>query len=64
MYTCVCNAIRECELRKAARQYRTGGAESVYAKLGKTPNCGQCLDEAQLVIDEERDALMEPATAA
>ncbi|KLI64303.1 (2Fe-2S)-binding protein [Aurantiacibacter marinus] len=64
MYTCICNAIRECELRKAARQYQTGGAESVYAKLGKRPNCGHCLEDAQDIIEEERAALFEPASAA
>jgi len=64
MYTCICNAIRECDLRKAARQYSTGGAESVYAKLGKRPNCGQCLEDAQDIIEEERHALFEPASAA
>ncbi len=63
MYTCICNAIKEADLRKAARQHR-GGAESVYAKLGKRPNCGQCLEEAQYVIAEEREALAEPMVAA
>ncbi|APE27143.1 (2Fe-2S)-binding protein [Aurantiacibacter gangjinensis] len=63
MYTCICNAIKECELRKAARQHR-GGAESVYAKLGKRPNCGQCLEEANEVIEEERAALLPPMVAA
>ncbi len=63
MYTCICNAIKEADLRKAARQHR-GGAESVYAKLGKRPNCGQCLEEAQHVIAEEREALAEPKVAA
>ena len=63
MYTCICNAIKECELRKAARQYR-GGAESVYAKLGKRPNCGHCLEEAEELIQEEREALAEPMAAA
>ncbi|TIX51264.1 (2Fe-2S)-binding protein [Alteraurantiacibacter aquimixticola] len=60
MYICVCNAIRECELRNAAR--RTGGdAESVYAALGKRPNCGHCLDDADDVIVEERNCAA-PAT--
>ena len=63
MYTCVCNAIRECELRTAARQHR-GGAESVYAKLGKRPNCGHCLEEAEELIAEEREALLTPLAAA
>jgi bacterioferritin-associated ferredoxin len=63
MYTCVCNAIRECDLRKAARQH-VGDAESVYAKLGKRPNCGQCLEEADELIAEERAALFAPRVAA
>ncbi|WP_442866723.1 (2Fe-2S)-binding protein [Aurantiacibacter sp. MUD61] len=63
MYTCICNAIRECDLRKAARQHN-GNAESVYAKLGKKPNCGNCLEEAEDVIREEREALIDPAIAA
>ncbi|MBH5323422.1 (2Fe-2S)-binding protein [Aurantiacibacter sediminis] len=63
MYTCICNAIRECDLRQAARQHN-GNAESVYAKLGKKPNCGNCLEEAEDVIREEREALIDPAIAA
>lgn len=63
MYTCICNAIRECELRKAARQH-SGDAESVYAKLGKRPNCGTCLDDAEQIILEEREMAVEPAIAA
>ncbi|WAT19165.1 ferredoxin [Aurantiacibacter sp. MUD11] len=63
MYTCVCNAIRECELRQAARQH-DGCAETVYAKLGKRPNCGHCLDEAEELIAEERAALPQPLEAA
>ena len=53
MYICVCNAIRECELRRTAR--RCGGdADAVYAALGKRPQCGQCLDEAAEILIEER----------
>lgn len=53
MYVCVCNAIRDCELRKAARAHR-GDVDAVYAALGKVPQCGQCLDEATDIIIEER----------
>lgn len=63
MYTCICNAIREDDLRTAARQHR-GGAESVYSKLGKRPNCGHCLEEAEGVIAEERERLACPLAAA
>ena len=63
MYICICNAIRECDLRDTAR--RTGGdAESVYASLGKRPNCGQCLDEANALIFEEREAACPASIAA
>jgi len=52
MYICICNAIRECELRDAARKCG-GDAEDAYAKLGKTPNCGQCLKDADRIVEEE-----------
>lgn len=55
MYICVCNAIRECELRTAARAC-PGDADAVYACLGKTPQCAQCLDEAAKILIEERFA--------
>lgn len=55
MYICVCNAIRECELRTAARAC-PGDADAVYACLGKTPQCAQCLDEAAEILIEERFA--------
>ncbi len=57
MYICVCNAIRECELRKVARDCG-GDAEQAYAKLGKTPNCGQCLNDADKILDQERCELV------
>ncbi|MEP0391984.1 MAG: ferredoxin [Erythrobacter sp.] len=53
MYTCICNAIRETDLRAAAVKSK-GCAETVYATLGKKPNCGQCLEKAQKTIEEER----------
>ncbi|WP_324613938.1 ferredoxin [Erythrobacter dokdonensis] len=33
-----------------------GDAEATYATLGKRPNCGQCLEEAQEIIEEQRAA--------
>ena len=56
MYVCICNAIRECELREAARKV-PGDADAVYASLGKTPQCGQCLDDAAMTLIEEREKL-------
>ncbi len=54
MYVCVCNAIRESELREAAACTMHGDAEALYAQLGKMPQCCQCLEEADELIAEER----------
>jgi len=56
MYICICNAIRESDLREAAMTSR-GTVEETYAKLGKRPNCGQCLVKAGKIIAAERELL-------
>lgn len=53
MYICICNAVRECEFRAAARR-SCGDAEALYAEMGKAPQCGQCLQDADEMIAEER----------
>jgi len=53
MIICVCNAIREDELRAVARDGATEPL-AAYNALGCEPLCGCCLDCAQDVIDEER----------
>lgn len=53
MVVCVCNALRECDVRGAARQ----GAScptSAYRTLGRKPRCGQCFDFAREIIAAER----------
>ena len=52
MVVCVCNVIREQDVRGAAR----AGAicpRSAYATLGKRPRCGQCLPFARDIIAAE-----------
>ena len=63
MYVCVCNAIRECELRHAARRC-AGDAEALYAELGKSPQCGTCLEEADELVAEERACSRRPTLVA
>ncbi|PKB19435.1 bacterioferritin-associated ferredoxin [Novosphingobium kunmingense] len=60
MIICVCNAIRECEIRAAARR-NAGDVDAVYAALGKVPQCGSCLDEATDIILDERARAQLPA---
>jgi bacterioferritin-associated ferredoxin len=62
MYVCICNAIRETDLRSAARCC-SGDADAVYAALGRTPQCRQCLDEAaEILVHERTTACMVAAT--
>lgn len=55
MYVCVCNAIRETELRRAALAC-SGNVEAVYHSLDCQPQCRQCFCEAEAIIDDERHA--------
>ncbi|MGF7154655.1 (2Fe-2S)-binding protein [Novosphingobium gossypii] len=64
MYVCICNAIRETELRCAARRCR-GNAEAIYGAIGRPPQCRQCLDEAEdIIADEHASAGMGISAAA
>ncbi len=49
MIICVCNAIREKDLRAAVRCCSERPVD-VYARLGRKPKCGQCLPMARNVI--------------
>ncbi|BEU99312.1 (2Fe-2S)-binding protein [Novosphingobium olei] len=53
MFICICNAIREKDLRATARCHG-GDAEALYGRLGCQPQCRQCLDDAEDVIADER----------
>ena len=55
MIVCVCNAIRESDVRQAARD----GAScptSAYGRFGRKPRCGQCFPFAREVIAAARTA--------
>ena len=53
MMVCVCNALREREVREAAR---SGAAcpTSAYRSLGCRARCGQCFSFAREIIAAER----------
>jgi len=54
MFVCICNAIKETELREVARHGVTD-SEAAYAILGKAPQCRVCLDHADDVICDEQE---------
>ncbi len=53
MIVCVCNALRENQVRAKARVCR-GSVGKVYASLGCKAQCCQCLPFAREVIRDER----------
>ena len=68
MYVCICNAITDKQIRRAAKS----GASTVYdlqSQLGVAAGCGSCHDHAAEILAEQRNArvfdpvLYHPATA-
>jgi bacterioferritin-associated ferredoxin len=53
MVVCICNALKETDVREAARS----GAScptSAYRACGSKPRCGQCFSFARAIIAQER----------
>jgi bacterioferritin-associated ferredoxin len=63
MIVCVCNAIREDELRAIARQ-GAPCARSAYKALGCEPQCGTCLPCAREIVEEERGEMLSVSARA
>jgi bacterioferritin-associated ferredoxin len=55
MVVCVCNAIRERDVREAARGGATSACQA-YRALGRAAKCGQCVPFAREIIADERAA--------
>jgi bacterioferritin-associated ferredoxin len=53
MFICICNAIKDNELREAALACDSD-VDGVYRLLGRIPQCRQCFDDAEEIITEER----------
>jgi bacterioferritin-associated ferredoxin len=63
MIVCVCNAIREDELRAVARR-GVPCARSAYKALGCEPQCGTCLPCAKEIVEEERSEMLSVSAKA
>lgn len=61
MYICICNAIKEADLRAEAK-IAHGCAEELYRRLGHEPQCRQCLEDAEKIVLDVRDSARLPAT--
>jgi bacterioferritin-associated ferredoxin len=54
MIVCICNAVREKQLRAVAGQCRTPC--QAYDALGCRPKCGQCVSAARAILEDQRAA--------
>jgi len=56
VFVCICNAIKETELRETVRK-GVRDVEGAYSNLGVQFECAQCKDFAKDVINDEIDNL-------
>lgn len=56
MVVCICNAIREKDVREAARN-GARSARCIFRAAGTKPKCAQCVGYAESIIASERAAL-------
>lgn len=54
MIVCVCNALKERDVREAARLADRACPKAAYAQLGCKVKCGQCLPFAREVVEDAR----------
>jgi len=51
VFVCVCNALKERDVREAARVAGKSCPKAAFAQLGCKPKCGQCLPFAREVVE-------------
>lgn len=63
MYVCICNALKERDVRALAReQGGMGLASDMFTRLGARPKCGKCISHAYDVFHDERARSLSGAT--
>ena len=59
MYVCICNAITDKQIRKAAKAGVTT-LSALQAELGVATNCGNCGDSALQLLRQEAPSRVQP----
>jgi bacterioferritin-associated ferredoxin len=52
VYVCVCNALKERDVKDAARAAGKACPHAAYAQLGAKVKCGQCIPFAREVLGD------------
>jgi bacterioferritin-associated ferredoxin len=53
MYVCLCNALRESDIRRAIREMGPATPDQVFDALGVKPECRRCIPDIRLLMREE-----------
>lgn len=63
MYVCICNALKECDLRKVCKNQKFNDAESLINHTGCSFQCGQCIDyiEDSFIAFDSKDDSSRPS---
>ncbi len=50
MYVCICNALKDSQLKQAAQDPGVSSAACVFKQLDARPQCGRCLPDVRDMI--------------
>lgn len=57
MYLCICNAIKEADVREAGRTGSAATASQYLRARGIAPKCGKCVREVHSILRNESGSL-------
>ena len=53
MYVCLCNALKESDIRKVVRDHGPSTPDQVFDLLGVKPECRRCIPDIRHLMREE-----------
>lgn len=53
MYVCICNALRESDIRRVIREKGPATPDQVFDFLGVKPECRRCIPDIRQLMREE-----------
>lgn len=61
MYVCICNALKESQVRAVTREAGGSlGSSELFRRLGARPQCGKCVSHATDLMRSESASLQAP----
>ncbi len=58
MYICICNALRDRDVRRVIREGEAGTVAGVYKAFDTTPCCGKCGPCIRDILSEESNTII------